>query len=281
MEGGKGFHLAKSLPAAKPLRRTEPGARGASWGRERLRGTWHRDCYREVVNIGLESGVAAARSAERQLEAITSNLANLDTPAYKRLSTGTRAFQLPGRQPTDFEIRTHANTDFGQGDLKHTSNPYHVALGGPGFFAVDGPEGELLTRNGAFRVDEKGALLSQEGHPVIWEGAHTPIDGTGEAITIDGSGIVRQGKVDVGQLRLTDYTQPEKLQKLGAGYYVATPGMEEVPCAAVVHQHTLESSNVVGIDELVAMVAIQRSFESAQSVMRLIDQSYSRLTAVR
>jgi len=233
------------------------------------------------VNIGLYSGVEAAHVAERRLEAITSNLANLDTPAYKRVSTGTRAFRLPGCSTDDFQIATHSRTDFGQGDFRNTANPYHLALGGSGFFAVDGPDGELVTRNGSFRVDDRGVLLTHEGHPVAWEGTHTPIDGTGEVITVDGVGRIRQGKKDIGQLRLVDYADSSKLQKLGGGYYTAIPGAEELPCDAVVHQNTLESSNVAGIDELVAMVSVQRSFESAQSVMRLIDQSYSRLTAVR
>lgn len=263
------------------LRPSPEEAEGVPGAREAAAGTWHPDCYREGVNIGLYSGVAAARSAERRLEAITSNLANLDTPGFKRLSTGTRAFELPGRPGSDHGIETHARTDYGQGDLKHTANPYHVALSGPGFFAADGPGGELLTRNGAFHVDERGTLLTQEGHPVVWTGPTSPIDATGEAITIDGSGQVRQGTKSLGQLRLVDYTRPQELQKLGGGYYIANPGMEEVPCGSTVYQGNLESSNVTGIDELVAMVSVQRSFESAQSVMRLIDQSYSRLTTVR
>jgi flagellar basal-body rod protein FlgF len=233
------------------------------------------------VNLGLYSGVAAARSSERRLEAITSNLANLETPAFKRVSTGVRAFQLPSGKPDDLALHTQASTDFSQGELELSSSPYHLALRGAGFFTVDGPEGELLTRNGAFRVDDTGELLTQEGHPVAWSGPHAPIDGTGEPVTVDGAGTIRQGTKDIGRLRLVDFVDPGQLEKLGGGYYVAAPALEELPSDADVRQGALERSNVSGVDEMVAMVSIQRNFESAQSVMRLIDQSYARLTSAR
>ena len=233
------------------------------------------------MNIGLYSGVSAARSSERRLETISSNLANLDTPAFKRVSTGTRAFQLPGRGPQEFGLTTHSTTDFSQGNLEFSANPLHLALQGPGFFVVDSPEGELLTRNGAFHVDQNGLLQTDEGHPVSWAMAGAPIDPTGEVVTVDGAGLVRQGRQELGRLRVVDYARPEDLELLGGGYFLAGPGNQEQPSAAVVHQGMLEASNVSGIDELVAMISVQRSFESAQSVMRLINQSYSRLTAAR
>lgn len=233
------------------------------------------------MNIGLYSGVSAASSSSRRLEAISSNLANLDTPAFKRVSTATRAFRLPGQRPEDFQLTTHAATDFSQGLLQQSASPYHLALEGSGFFVIDGPEGELLTRNGAFHVDQNGLLLTDEGHPVSWTTPRAAIDPTGEIVAIDGAGLVRQGDQEIGRIRIVDYAKPEELKMLGGGHLLAQRGNVELPAMATVHQRMLEASNVSGIDELVAMINVQRSFESAQSVMRMIDQSYGRLTAAR
>ncbi|MCB9916262.1 MAG: flagellar hook basal-body protein [Planctomycetes bacterium] len=230
------------------------------------------------MNIGLYNGVTAARASERRLDAIASNLANLETPGHKRTSTGTRAFAIPGADATTFELATYSQTDFSQGPLQGTANAYHMALDGPGFFAVEGPDGELLTRNGAFRVDQAGVLLTGEGFPVAWASKGDPLDPTGVEITVDGLGNVMQGRKSIGRLRVVDYDRPDQLAPLGGGFYQASRGTSEIPSAAVVRQKTLEGSNVQGIDELVAMIAIQRDFESARNVMQMIDQSYARLT---
>lgn len=242
---------------------------------------WHRPCYPEGVDNGLYSGVASARANERRLEAITANLANLDTPAYKRVSTGTRAFQVPGGREADIETVAHATTDFTQGELQSSANPYHLALMGNGFFVVDGPDGQLYTRNGEFHVDQNGELLTNEGFPVAWETKSAPIDPTGEIVSVDASGQMRQGSLEIGQLSLASFGDPSSLEKLGGGYFLARRGNSERPTDAVVHQHYLERSNVSSVDELVGLIAVQRSFENAQNVMQLIDQSYERLTASR
>lgn len=233
------------------------------------------------MNTGLYSGVASGNASERRLESITANLANLDTPAYKRKSTGTKAFQLPGGREGDVSISTQTKTDFSQGDLEPSANPYHLALMGEGFFAVDGPDGELYTRNGQFHVNEDGVLLSAEGYPVAWEAKTDDIDPTGEMVTVDGAGEMRQGAKNIGRLKFVNFGDPAGLGEIGGGYYTGTRGNGEQISDAVVHQHNLERSNVSSVDELVGMITVQRSFENAKEVMQLIDQSYGRLTSQR
>ena len=233
------------------------------------------------MNIGLYSGVSAGRANERRMEAITANLANVDTPGYKRVSTATKAFQMPGGSASDVELSAFSVTDFTQGDLRPSANPYHMALMGQGFFAVEGPEGELYTRRGAFRVDQAGVLLTDEGYPVAWETSPAPIDPTGEMVTVDGIGMMRQGNAEIGRIKFVDFANPAELGTIGGGYFTGNSGAAEQPSDAVVDHHHLEASNVSSIDELVGMIAIQRSFESSRNVMQLIDQSYGRLTANR
>ena len=233
------------------------------------------------MNIGLYSGVSSAYANERRLEGIASNLANVDTTAFKRVSTGTEAFRIPNGGENDLALKTHTKTDFSQGLLEPSSSPYHMALMGSGFFAVEGPAGEMYTRNGAFHVDDAGVLQTTEGYPVAWERRGQPLDPNGEVVTVDGQGVVRQGKGEIGRVKVTDFADHQALVTFGDGYFQARRGNREVASDAVVHQNQLEGSNVSSIDELVSMIAIQRSFESARHVMSLIDQSYARLTQSR
>jgi flagellar basal-body rod protein FlgF len=233
------------------------------------------------VNGGIYSGIAAMDSAQRRLEAITSNLANLSSTGYKRLSTSTQSFQASLRGKLEPQISTRTVLDFSQGVLRNTGNPYDLALHGSGFFAVETSEGEVYTRNGQFRVDAEGLLQTIEGYPVAWDGARGTIDPLGVEVSVDEEGLVRQGDVEVGRLRIVDFEETGRLEFDRKGFYHASGSMRETTSTAVVRQGTLEGANVSAVDEMVAMIATQRSFESASKLMQTIEQSYRRLTRAR
>jgi len=278
---GKDFHPRKGLPAIHDHCRPSANSKTHFEGRQPTESAWHSPCYRGGVSTGLYSGVEAASASQKRLEAITGNLANLNTPAYKRVSTGTRAFQLPGRGEEHTQLYTFTEKDFTQGDLEPSANQYHVALMGPGFIAIDGPNGDLYTRNGTFHADQDGFLLTEEGYRVSWRGPNDRIEPTGEPVTIDGTGKMMQGQRSIGDINFTDFAEPSRLSPQGGGYFSAPRGLEEQASPATLYQGMLESSNSSGVDELVSLITVQRTFESARNVMQMIDQSYGRLTAAR
>ena len=233
------------------------------------------------MDTGLYSGVAAMRASEKRMEAITANLANLDTPAFKRLTSSTRAFDLGEGARRRTEVVTQNAVDFGQGVLERTGNALDLGLEGPGFFAVESPAGEVYTRNGSFHLDEQGVLQTQDGYPVAWEGARGVLTPVGDPITVDGSGLVRQGANDVGRIKLAGFAEPARLEHDARGYWHAPADLAPAAPEATVHQGASERSNASSIDELVEMVRVQRSFESAASLMRSIEQSYRRLNQQR
>jgi flagellar basal-body rod protein FlgF len=233
------------------------------------------------VNLGIYNGVASANASQRRLEAITANIANVNTPAYKRVSTALKAFRLPNGSETDTQVLVHSETDFSQGDLQASASPYHMALMGEGFFSIDTPEGEMYSRRGDFHVNKDGVLLTSEDYPVAWEARPDPIDPAGEPITVDPTGEVRQGKKLLGSIKVVSVAQPGNLEPKGGGYFKASAGSIESVSDAAIYQSHLEGSNVTSIDELVGMISAQRKFEGAKSAMQMIDQSYGRLMANR
>lgn len=233
------------------------------------------------MDNGLYSGVASMRANEKHLEAIAANLANLNTPAYKRLGSVTQAFDVGSGDRKHQEVATRHSIDFTQGVLERNDNPWSLALEGDGFFAVETPGGEAFTRNGSFHVDDKGELLTNEGFPVAWEGARGRLAPVDLPITVDGSGVVKQGANQVGRLKLADFADKQRLELDSEGYYHAPQAAASATPNAVVHQGAVERSNASSVDELVSMIKAQRGFESAASLMRSIDQSYRRLNAAR
>lgn len=238
----------------------------------------------EGMNSGVYSGISAMRSAERRLEAITSNLANASTTAFKTRSTAANAFYIGNAEDQHIEVSTTLKTDFTQGPIERTGNPYDLALQGgdvPDFFVVEGPQGEAYTRDGSFRLDEQGVMQTVDGHMVAWAGPRQQIDPIGEQVTIDPTGTVFQGANRLGQLQVVSFDSFINLQNDGRGYYTADPALTRGERTGEVHQGALERSNVSSVDELIAMITVQRRFESASNLLKKIDESYQRLNNPR
>jgi len=218
------------------------------------------------------------RAGERRLEEIAANLANLNTAGYKRRTAVAHTFEVPGVQGDVRLIQTEIGTDFRQGDLERTGTPTDLALFGDGFFAVEGPQGEVYSRNGAFRVSADGILETADGMNVAWDGASARIDPRGPAIEVDEVGTVRQGDDALGRLRIVAFEDARGLVPTSHGFWHAPEGLAEATATAVVHQGALEASNVQGIAEMVEMIAVQRAYESAARTVSFVEESYRRLT---
>jgi flagellar basal-body rod protein FlgF len=227
------------------------------------------------MDNGLYQAAGAMRSGERRLEAIAHNLANVSTRGYKRDTTFAHAVQ--SRRGNVSQVMTGTAPDLSQGPLDVTGNPNDLALDGPGFFAVEDSSGRSYTRDGSFHVDDKGTLVTQDGQAVAWKGGRATLRPAGRSLNVDANGYVRQGDTTVGQLDVVDFDQPSKLTRGAGGRWVAPQGVQEIPSKAQVRQGSAERSNVESMDELVALVTVQRGFESAATTMRTIEQSYTRL----
>lgn len=231
------------------------------------------------MSKGLYDGVAAMASAEKRLESIVSNLANLNVNGFKRRGSSTESFDAVLRGVSRRQVTTRTSVDFQQGTLRPTGNAYDLALAGQGFFVVETPEGEALTRDGQFRIDDKGVLQTHAGHAVAWKGARGQIDPLGEPVRFDSGAVVWQGPTKIGQLELVNFEDHEALRAGGNGLFRARDGQATAAYTAKLRQGFLERANVNAVDEMVGMISAQRSFESAARLMSMIDQTYRRLTS--
>lgn len=231
------------------------------------------------MDAGLSHASAAMRAGEKRLESIAHNIANVSTRGYKRETTFTHALQTNRGRGT--QVATRSAPDLSQGQLETTGNALDLALDGRGWFVIESPGGRSYARDGSFRLDDRGTLVTQDGLPVAWKGSRGTVRPAGESVVIDSDGRVRQGETTVGQLDVVDLEDTSRLQPVGEGRWIAPPGTRETPSKALVRQGNVENSNVEAMDELVALITIQRSFESAATAVRTIEQSYRRLNQPR
>jgi flagellar basal-body rod protein FlgF len=213
----------------------------------------------------------------RQLDIVANNIANADTAGFKAeaLLTGTeqrgpaKNAQVP--HTTRFVLDNGVARDFGQGSMKQTGNDLDVAIEGDAFFSVTTPDGERYTRDGRFKLDAAGRLVTQAGEPVLDDGGgEIVLRREGSAPSIAADGTISQDGERVARLGVVRFDNLGALSKTGEGRYLAD-GQAPVPAPDVlVRQGMLESSNVKPVLEVVNLIEVSRAYER---VTRMIDQT--------
>jgi flagellar basal-body rod protein FlgF len=209
-----------------------------------------------------------------RLNVISQNLANAGTTGYKKEVVVARPFVDYLQQNVTVSMPALSSTiDSRQGSLTQTASALDVAIEGGGFFELAGAEGPLYTRQGSFRLDGRGRLVTPAGIPVVGGGGEITLSGTQPSI--DRQGRIFEGERFVAQLKIVSFADPARLTPLGGGLYAASsqvrgagePSTEPLQ----VRQGFLESSNVVTLPEMVRMIELTRRFESASKIAQGYD----------
>ncbi len=215
---------------------------------------------------------AGSERAKEQLNIVTNNIANLNTPGFKRILMEEFSQHIPKNRGDSYNLLIFPRfkqTDvvLEQGALRKTGNPLDVALKGRGFFAVKTKAGEVYTRNGHFFIGSDGKLVDANGNPVL-DISDREIVLSGESkVTITEDGVVYDGDRKVGVLKIVDFSS---VKPLGNSYYAGN-GQPMATDAAVL-QGYLEDSNVNPVKEMVGLIEAQRRFEIYGNLIRGLDQ---------
>ena len=230
--------------------------------------------------IGLSRQVALGR----ELEVVANNIANVNTTGYKANGAVFEEFIAPGARDgrlSDSDarvsfVRDRATwVDLSQGPVERTGNPLDIAIDGKGFLAVQTPNGERFTRNGAFQINAEGQLVTGEGFAVLGESGPITFQPKDRDITIsaDGTISVREGnsartESQRGKLRVAAFENPGVLQKDGAGTFKAPENaVQTADGESRVIQGAVEKSNVRAVIEMTRMIEVTRSYTQVASLL--------------
>jgi flagellar basal body rod protein FlgG len=224
---------------------------------------------------------AAASGLQARLDSLdllANNMANSSASGYKAdrefYSTylASDAMNSPDPAVGDSPVVERHWTDFTQGSVTDTGNPTDLALSGRGFFAVNGPNGPLYTRNGSFQVSPQGTLTTGEGYPVRLAGGQTLTLAPGAPLIVGADGAVSQNGAPLGQLELVDFADPNLLDK-AAGANFSNPDPQNIKSQAAsnaqVAQGKLESSNASPTESAARLVMLMRNFEMLQKAVKI------------
>ncbi|KQW69762.1 MULTISPECIES: flagellar basal-body rod protein FlgF [unclassified Methylibium] len=217
--------------------------------------------------------MSGAKATMQRQETLANNLANASTTGFRAELQAFRAVPVRGDGASTrvYSLETTTGYDPTPGPMASTGRALDVAMQGNAWLAVQGLDGtEAYTRMGSLQVDAEGTLKTSGGLTVLGDGGPIalPANSTPQ-IAADGTVSVKQangGVTSVGRLKLV--TPEAALQRGDDGLFRAADGDLPVDPNARVAEGTLEGSNVNPIENMVAMIAAARQFESQMKMLQ-------------
>ncbi len=165
---------------------------------------------------------------------------------------------------------TRIVVDFEQGQLNRTDKLLDVAIEGEGFFVVNTPAGEFLTRDGRCKIGADNRLLTLEGFPI--QGFNGDITIPDATVTINDYGeIIHNGEI-VDKLMVKNYSNEGDLKKIAAYYKLKdNPSGEEIEFKGLIRQGFVEESNSDIITEMINLMNLQHNYDASQKVIHTHD----------
>lgn len=219
--------------------------------------------------LGLYTMVDASTRLSPRLDAVSNNIANIQTPGFKServFHSLLKSLDKPGK----FEYTTKNHINHTQGPVDNTGNPLDLSIEGEGFFAVKGDAGEVYTRKGSFTLNAKHQIVTQAGELLLSQSG-MPITVTGRDVQVSGKGEVRVDGAVVGRIKVMAFSAPQNLVRKGNSVF-SDPGTAGISAAknADIKSGHLELSNVQALREMIDLVDLQRDIEVYQKAILTI-----------
>ena len=249
------------------------------------------------MDRGTYAAASAGMTQLRKLDIVSNNLANVNTPGFKRqiLTEQTQPFadtfakMMQAKDPfvqgdhlrTPGVVDYKQVTDFSRGQIEETGNPLDAALQEEGdFFVVQTPDGPQYTKAGNFTLNEEGKLVTPDGMVVQGDSGEIMANGAGVRINPDGS--VQSGENRVGRLQIVRFDDPSTalIPAGGARFKLVDGGAQPKVVDSSIIAGALEMANVSSVAGVIDLIGVSRAFEAytktAQSIDEMNQQAISR-----
>ncbi|CUU10427.1 MAG: flagellar basal-body rod protein FlgG [Fimbriimonadales bacterium] len=251
----------------------------------------------------LHTAATGMEAQQFNIDVISNNLANVNTNGFKTVRADFEDLLYQTLRPAGASVAGGAQVPsglqvglgarpaatygiFSTGAIQVTGNPLDLAIEGDGFFKVLLPDGTVAyTRDGGFKLDSQGRLVTSMGYPLEPE-IILPPDVEQVLIGRDGTISVRRGGQDgveqIGQITLVRFINPAGLNRIGMNLYRMTPAagepIEGTPGTnglGEIAGGSLEASNVQIVDEMVRLIMAQRAYEVNSRAIQTADEMLS------
>jgi flagellar basal-body rod protein FlgF len=211
----------------------------------------------------------------REMTAIANNIANSSTTGFRKegliFSEHISALE-PDEESLSMAQGNVRHTNTSQGPLTSTGGAFDFAIEGDGFFLIETPEGEALTRAGAFTPNEASELTTHDGYRLLDNGGAAvfiPPDARNVSVASDGT-LSADGR-PLAQIGLYMPTDPLSMDRTNGVRFTTENGIEPIE-DAVILQGYVENSNVNAVTEITRMIEVQHAYELSQKFVEKEDE---------
>ncbi|WP_339108927.1 flagellar hook-basal body complex protein [Thioclava sp. GXIMD4216] len=210
----------------------------------------------------------------KEMQVVANNIANTSTTGFRKEGVifAEHVEALGNDEPSlSMALGNGREISTLQGGLTSTGNNFDFAIQGDGYFMVQTPQGDALTRAGNFVPSAEGILQNQDGYPVLDSGGgpiFIPAEGQ---LSVAQDGTMSVDGQPIAQLGVYDPADPNGMVHSGGTLFYAEGGaqVQEFP---QVLQGFVEESNVDPITEVARMIEVQRAYEMGQKFLDREDE---------
>ena len=261
----------------------------------------------------LWTGASGMIGQQANTDTIANNLANVNTHGYKKqradfedlIYQTVKTAGTPATEDTVTPVGIQmghgvklADTQrvFSQGALQQTDVATDLAIAGEGFFKIQMYDGSMAyTRNGNFKVDSDGRMVTSQGYWLIPD-LIMPEQFLPDSINITQDGRVSVKvpmgddtvEIDVGLIELYRFPNPVGLSAIGENLFKVSqasgdpianlPGYEGM---GKLQHKFLEMSNVQIVQEMVNLIVAQRAYEFNSRTIQTSDNMLGTATTLK
>lgn len=246
------------------------------------------------MNGAFEVGAVSLRAQQQALVTIANNIANVNTPSFKR--SEIRFSEVIANQASPLSADASAVIDrpssggvrmspremlLAQGELRTTGNKLDFAIDGAGYLELMGPAGQtFLWRGGTLKVNDDGLLAADNGLP-LRTAITIPDDATNLQISADGlvrADVADSGTIELGQITLVKFDNEAMVERLDGGMFRPGEDMRTIEVrpgedgAGLLVQGSIENSNVELTSQMVELLTVQRAYAASAQIVQAADQ---------
>jgi len=209
-----------------------------------------------------------------EMQIIANNIANSATTGFRQegLVFSEYVDAAQGRSSLSMSRAQVRNTSMAQGALTQTNGSFDFAIEGDGFFLIETPDGDRLTRAGSFSPNADGDLVTLNGHRVLDAGgAPVFVPSSSGKVSVAADGTISAEGQALGQIGLFMPNDRHDLIREDGVMFRADGGIQPAENARML-QGFLEGSNVNPVLQLARMIDVQRAYEMGQSFLETEDE---------
>lgn len=206
----------------------------------------------------------------REMQVVANNIANISTTGFRQEGLiFAEHIEATGRNEPSLSMGSAIGRSISaqQGALARTGGQFDFAIEGEGFFLIDTPEGEALTRAGAFIRNEVGELVTADGNRLLDAGgAPVFVPPQAQSMSLAPDGTISADGQPLTVVGLYMPNDPLELTRRSGTSFTVESGVAPAENGRML-QGFLESSNVSAVGQISRMIEVQRAYELGQSFM--------------